>query len=198
MQRIARLDRRNRARVACRACPRAGVAVEADQVGRAVRARRHHRHPRAHRRREARARAGPAGDHREQAGRRRRRRRRVHGQVGAGWLHDHGRHDQHARDQRVAVQEPPLRSGEGFRRDHADRARAEHAGRQSGGAGEEREGADRAAQGESEQVLVRVERQRHVAASVRRALQVDVRHRHAAHSRTRAVRRRCRTWWADR
>ena len=47
----------------------------------------------------------------------------------AGRLHDHGRHDQHARDQRVAVQQAALRPGEGLRRDHADRARAEHAGR---------------------------------------------------------------------
>jgi tripartite-type tricarboxylate transporter receptor subunit TctC len=65
---------------------------------------------------------GPAGHHREQARGRRRRRGRIHGQGGAGWLHDHGRHDQHARDQRVALQGSSLRSGKGFRGDHADRA----------------------------------------------------------------------------
>ena len=74
---------------------------------------------------------GAAGRRREQAGRGRRRRRGVRRQGGARRLHDHGRHDQHARDQRVAVQEPAVRSGQGFRPDHADRARAEHARRQS-------------------------------------------------------------------
>ena len=109
------------------------------------------------------------------------RRRRVHGQVRARRLHDHGRHDQHACDQRVAVHQAAVRPGQGFRRDHADRARAEHAGRQSGDPGRQREGADRAAEGESRQVLVRVVRQRHVAASVGRALQDDGGRRNAAH-----------------
>ena len=124
------LDCGSRARDRIHARRRAGLAEQADPLRRAVRGGRQHRHPGAHDRREAVGRARPAGRRREQAGRRRRSRCGRSRESAAGRLHDHGRHDQHARDQRVAVHDLALRSGEGLRGDHADRARAEHARRQ--------------------------------------------------------------------
>ena len=54
------------------------------------------------------------GDRREQAGRGRRRRRDVRREGARRRLYDHGRHDQHARDQRVAVQGPSIRPVKDF------------------------------------------------------------------------------------
>ena len=112
--------------------------VEADQVGRAVRARRHHRHPRAHGRRKAARRSASRSSSRTSPAR--------GGGVGAefvaraapdGYTIMGGTISTHAINASL-YQEPAVRPGEGFRADQLHRARAEHAGRQSRRAGEER------------------------------------------------------------
>ena len=65
-------------------------------------------------------------------------------------------------------------------------------------AGELGAGTDRLRQGESRQAQLRVVGQRHVDPPVRRALQDDGWRADDARSRTRAARRRCRTWSAAR
>ena len=111
---------------------RAVMAVEADQVGRAVRARRHDRHPRPHRRRET--------DHCAWSCRSSSRTSPVPAAgVGAeivaksapdGYTIMGGTISTHAINASL-YKEPAVRSGQGFRADHADRARPEHARRQS-------------------------------------------------------------------
>ena len=73
---------------------------------------------------------------------------------------------------------PSYDPAEGFRRDHAGRAAAEHDRRASFGAGEERERADRARARETGRGVVRLVRQ--LPLPERRALHDDGEHRHAA------------------
>ena len=97
-------------------------------------------------------------------------------------LHHRQRHHQLARDQRHAVSEASVRPDQGLRADHDARDAAEHAGRASEPRRQQRAGTDRVAEGEPEQVLVRLGGQRHLAAHVGRAVQDDDRRADAAHS----------------
>ena len=142
---------------ACRRCRpvgiaesvRTGVSQQADQDRRALRRRQRHRPDGARARRQA---AGDpeAADRRRRQARRLGPARRLGGRDGAGRrLHAADGHQLDQRRQSGAVQEALLRSGEGFRADHALRDRRQRAGGQQRPADQVGRRADRLRQEES-------------------------------------------------
>ena len=95
-------------------------------------------------------------------------------------LHHRRRHDQLARDQRLALREAELRPGDQLRADHDVRDPAQRAGRPPERAGQQRARVHSAAEGQPEQVSVRLGRRRHLAAHLGRAVQHDGRREDAA------------------
>ena len=164
---------------------RANLARQTDPAACRLRGRRADRHCGARGRRPARRGAGQAGDRRECHGCRRQCRDRARGEGRARRLHAARRGVRHHRHQSEPLRQAQLRSGEGFRADHADRHHAEPAGGAERPAGEERRRACRLCESTIRQAQLRLGRRRHVAASRRRIVQDRGRHRPAARSLSR-------------
>ena len=160
----------------CNARDRAGLSEPADPHHRADPARRADRPDRAHlwaeAHREYRRRRGGREPHR----RRRADRRRARDQFAGRRLHRLCRLARLAGDPSASHQ-AVVRPGEGVRAGDLSRHHADAAGHASVGAGEIAEGADRAHQGQSRQVHLRVAGQRLVRPRHRRAVQAARRRR---------------------
>src|SRR2546423_824966 len=179
-----RSDAARRARVALwpgrLACRGARLSLEADPSHRAVPAGRADRHRRPPRRPEALRGTRPARRHRQPRGRWGHRRLDRRRKGAAGRLHAPLRQHEHARHRARAVSRSRVRPEERLCADQPGIARRHHRRGERARARAHAAGVHRARQEDARQALVLVRRQRHAAASCRRAFQDGRRRRLAA------------------